>query len=636
MTKNIEHKEQMKIVIVGHVDHGKSTLIGRLFHDTDSLPDGKFDEIQAMCKKRGMPFEWSFLTDALQSERDQGITVDTTQIWFKTKKRDYVIIDAPGHKEFLKNMISGAANSEAALLVIDANEGVKEQSKRHGYLLHLLGVDQVAVAVNKMDLVGYSQEKFDAIEKEYRAYLKGIGVEPRFIIPIAAREGDCIIETSNNMPWYKGPAILEALDLFQKKPELTALPFRMPVQDVYKFDERRIIVGRIESGILKVGDEVTFSPSNLGGRVKTIENFLGPELKQVSAGMSVGFTLEDQIFVERGQVTSINDNTAPALTNVFRARLFWLGNSPLEVGKRYKIKVGTAELNAEVKEIEKVVDTGDLSQAEATKVEKNAVAEVIFRVKGIAALDEFAANNKMGRFVVMEGYHVVGGGIIDLKGFANQRPKTKIKSTNIHYSESGITAHQRAMLNGHLGGVLWFTGLSGSGKSTLAKGLQRRLFEKGYHTYVLDGDNIRKGLNSDLGFEPKDRSENIRRVGETAALFADAGTIVITAFIAPYKADRDSARVAAGNKFHSIYIKADIKTCEKRDPKGLYEKARKGEIKDFTGISAPYEEPDNADLVIDTSKLSIEDGIEKLVEYVEKNLVEPVEKLSEVGKAGGI
>lgn len=629
-------KEQMKIVIVGHVDHGKSTLIGRLFHDTDSLPDGKFEEITAQCEKRGMPFEYSFLLDALQAERDQGITIDTTQIWFKTDKRDYVIIDAPGHKEFLKNMISGAANSEAALLVIDANEGVKEQSKRHGYLLHLLGVDQVAVAVNKMDLVDYSEKKFKEIEKEYREYLKGIGVEPTYIIPISGREGDSVATKSENMNWYKGPTVLEALDHFEKKPELVDLPFRMPVQDVYKFDERRIIVGRVESGKLKVGDEVIFSPANRTGTVKTIENFLGPELKEVSAGQSVGFTLEEQIFVERGHVTSLAAE-APTLTNLFRAKLFWLGKNPLEQGKRYKVKIGTSELNVEVKEIEQVVDTGDLKRASAAKVEKNAVAEVVFRVKGLAALDQFSDNNKMGRFVLMEGYDVVGGGIIDLEGFANMRKEIDVKSQNIHPYEFGIRPEHRAIVNGHLGGVLWFSGLSGSGKSTLARGLQRVLFEKGYNVYVLDGDNIRGGLNADLGFKPEDRTENIRRVGEAAALFADAGTIVITAFIAPYKEDRDRARVAAGDKFHSIYVKADIETCEKRDPKGLYQKAKKGEIKDFTGISAPYEEPENADLVIDTTKLSAEEGIQTLVDYVENNLVQPVKHIGDVGfEAGGI
>lgn len=658
-TDSAQKREQLKIVIVGHVDHGKSTLVGRIFHDTDSLPEGKFEQIEAMCKKRGMPFEWSFLTDALQSERDQGITVDTTQIWFKTKTRDYVIIDAPGHKEFLKNMVSGAANSEAALLVIDAKEGVREQSKRHGYLLHLLGVDQVAVAVNKMDLVGYSEERFNEIEKEYRAYLKSIGVTPTFIIPISGREGDNIVHSSwsmvdgkkeksqpstinyqpstNNMPWYKGPSILEALDHFKLKPKPVDMPLRFPVQDVYKFDERRIIAGRIESGTLKEGDEILFSPNNKVVKVASIENFNGPKLEVVSAGMSVGITLSEQIFVERGNVVS-HKKDAPVLTNIFRAKIFWLGDNPIKIGNRYKLKINTSEYDVTVKEIEKVVDTNDLSQADkASEVQKSAVAEIILRVRGLASLDEFTSNSATGRFVLVENYRIVGGGIIDMKGFANQRTEFDVKSQNLYAVESRIDPVRRALANGHKGGVLWFSGLSGSGKTTLALELERKLFEKGYQVFVLDGDNIRKGLCADLGFEPKDRSENIRRIGEVAALFADSGTIVITAFISPYKKDRDKARVAAGDDYHSIYIKADVATCEKRDPKGLYKKARKGEIKGFTGIDAPFEEPENADLVIDTSKQSIDESVAQLLEYVEKNLVKPVKELSKKysGFAGG-
>ena len=622
-----KEREQLKIVIVGHVDHGKSTLVGRMFHDTDSLPEGKFEQVKKASEKRGMPFEWSFLMDALQAERDQGITIDTSQIWFKTKKRDYVIIDAPGHKEFLKNMVSGAANSEAALLIIDAKEGVKEQSKRHGYLLHLLGVSQIAVVVNKMDMVGYDEKTFRQIEKEYRAYLSEIGVTPTYVIPISAREGDCIIKSSENMPWYDGPSIIGALDKFKRKPDLDALPLRMPVQDVYKFDERRIVVGRIESGSLKVGDEITVSPTNKVVKVSSIEVWHSPEREEVSAGMSVGITLSEQIFVERGHIISHRKN-APFLTNVFRARLFWLGEQSLVKGKRYLLKLGTSECQVEVIEIEQVVDTGNLARAKATAVEKGAVAEVILKVRGVAALDAFEDNAKLGRFVLLENFKIVGGGIIDLKGFPNHRPDTKVKSTNITMVESKISPQARELQNGHKGGVLWFTGLSGSGKSTLANELQQRLFERGYQVYILDGDNIRGGLNADLDFSPKGRSENIRRVGEVAALFAGAGVICITAFISPYKADRHRARVAAGEYFHHVYIKADVETCAKRDPKGLYEKAKSGEIKDFTGISAPFEEPQTPDLVIETAKLSIEDSVAKLVDYVEANLVKPVRDAS--------
>lgn len=521
-------------------------------------------------------------------------------------------------------MVSGAANSEAALLIIDAKEGVKEQSKRHGYLLHLLGVSQIAVVVNKMDMVGYSQERFDAIEKEYREYLDEIGVKPTYIIPVSARDGDCIVGMSEHMPWYNGPSVIEALDHFKKAPALNDLPLRIPVQDVYKFDERRIIVGRIESGQLSAGDEVIFSPSNKRARVKTIESWgPGDVPKTVSSGMSVGFTLEEQIFVERGDVVSHTEQ-APMLSNIFRARIFWLGHKDLTVGDKFKLKINTSEYPVEVKEIEQVIDTDNLAHGKATKVARNAVAEVVLRSNAVITLDPFSDNSITGRFVLVDEYLVVGGGILDMEGFENQRTLTRAKSTNIHQVDSDITAERRGYLNGHKGGVLWFTGLSGSGKTTLAMELQKRLFAKGYQVYVLDGDNVRNGLNRDLGFSPEDRSENIRRIGEVAALFADAGVIVITAFVSPYKKDRDAARVSAPSAFHSIYIKADVDTCEKRDPKGLYKKARSGEILDFTGVQAPYEEPDNPDLVINTMDQDIEGSVEKLVKYVEKQLVDPV------------
>ena len=624
-----EHqKEQLKIVIVGHVDHGKSTLVGRLFYETDSLPEGQYEKVRKSSEKRGMPFEWSFLTDALQSERDQGITVDTTQIWFKTPKRDYVIIDAPGHKEFLKNMISGAASSEAALLIIDANEGVKEQSKRHGYLLHLLGVRQIAVAVNKMDLVKYDEKTFKAIEKEYTKYLKEIGVTPTFIIPISAREGDNIVKKSDNMKWYKGPAITEALDQFKQLPQLTDLPLRLPVQDVYKFDERRIIVGRIESGKLKVGDKIIFSPHNRVETIKTIEAWGMPTQTEAYAGQSVGITLENQIFVERGNVAS-HVEKAPFLTNIFRAKLFWLSDKPLEAGKKYKLKLSTASYQVEVKEVEKVVDTNDLAHSDTKKLERSGVGEVIFRSRSLIAVDDFADNSKTGRFTIVDGYDTVGGGIIDLRGFEDFRKTLATKSENITSANFRVSRREREIAQGHKGGILWFSGLSGSGKSTISNEVQARLFQKGYNVYVLDGDNIRQGLNSDLGFSAADRSENLRRVAEVANLFADSGTIVITAFIAPYKEDRHRARAIAPDNFHTVYIKADLATCEGRDPKGLYKKARKGEIKDFTGVNAPFEEPENPDITIENSKNSIEESVQQLLSYIEEHFVKPVRESKE-------
>jgi len=612
-------RDLLRIVIVGHVDHGKSTLVGRMFHDTGSLPDGKYESIKAMCERRGVPFEWAFLMDALQAERDQGITIDTSQIWFKTDYRDYTIIDAPGHKEFLKNMITGAAQSDAALLIIDAAEGVREQSRRHGYLLHLLGIRQVAVAVNKMDLIAYEKDQFDLIEHEYRDYLTSIGVTPTFVIPVSARQGDNIVEQSTQMPWYKGPTIVKALDSFMPTAAPVERPLRFPVQDVYKFDHRRIIAGRIEEGRLRVGDTLVFSPSNKSARVQSIESWSTvPGKKQpteASAGESVGITLDEQIFVERGELVSHAEHP-PIETDVFRARIFWLGHEPMVKGKSYRIKLGTLEAPVTVQSIESIIDTSDLSNTSSHQVERNQVAEIVLRARRMLALDEFSKAPKSGRFVLIDKYDIAGGGIISMDGYADQRDLITARSTNITRVVHGIDTAARAFRNGHKGGVLWFTGLSGAGKSTLAVALEKKLFEKGYNVYVLDGDNVRHGLNANLSFSPEDRAENIRRVGEVAALFGRAGMIAITSFISPYRSDRDRAREAAEN-FHEIHVKADVATCEARDPKGLYKKARAGEIKDFTGISAPYEAPDNPELVVDTAEAQIDECVERLVNYVE-------------------
>lgn len=616
MSKSETPRESMRIVIVGHVDHGKSTLVGRLFHDTGSLPDGKYEAIRAMCERRGMPFEYAFLMDAFQAERDQGVTIDTAQIWFKTALRDYVIIDAPGHREFLKNMVTGAAASDAALLLIDANEGVREQSRRHGYLLHLLGVRQVAVAINKMDLVDYSQARFEEVEREYRAYLESIGVTPTFVIPVSAREGANIAERAPAMDWWTGPTVLEALDRFDVVTQADDLPLRLPIQDVYKFDDRRIFAGRIESGRLAVGDTVLFSPSNRTAIVRSIEAWSVPNAPvDAAAGQSVGFTLDDQIFAERGEIVS-HEAAPPVETDVFRARLFWLGQRPLTVGERYKLKLHTSEAEVDVQSIERVIDTGDLSSHKADSVPRNAVAEVVLRTRKMLALDPFTAAPTTGRFVLVDGYDIAGGGIVSMEGYADQRHLITRRATNVQRVEHDIATGTREQRNGHRGGVLWFTGLSGAGKSTLAVAVEQRLFNLGWQVYVLDGDNVRHGLNADLGFSPEDRAENIRRVGEVAALMSRAGMLVITAFISPYRSDRDRARAAAGDRFHELFIHADLDVCEQRDPKGLYRKARAGEIGDFTGISAPYEAPAAPELTVDTGAEDVETCVARIVDYV--------------------
>ncbi len=617
VTRNV-----MNIVMVGHVDHGKSTLVGRLIHDTGAMPEGKLEELRAVCKNRGMPFEWGFLLDALQGERDQGVTIDAAHIRFRTDRRDYAIIDAPGHREFLKNMVTGAASAEAAVLLIDVVEGVREQTRRHAYLLHLLGVRQVAVAVSKMDLVDFAASRFEEVAGECRDYLAAIGVEATAIIPVAARDGDNIVDRSSRMDWYQGPTVIGALDEFITAPSPVDLPLRLPLQDVYRFDDRRILAGRIDTGRLAVGDELLFSPSNKTARVATIENWNGPAPTEASAGQSIGITLDEQIFVERGEVASHVEDP-PLETNVFRAHLFWLGAKPLVAGQRYKLKLNTTEAQVVVQEIERVIDTHDLSTSEADRVERNGVAEVVLRSATLLPLDEFATNPRGGRFVLVDGYQIAGGGIINMEGYPDQRSLITVMGTNLTEVEHRVPLEARITRNGHRGGVLWFTGLSGSGKSTLAIEVEHRLFRKGYQIYVLDGDNVRAGLNANLGFSPDDRAENIRRVGEVAALFSDAGFIVISAFISPYRADRDRAREAAEayevGRFHEVYIKADLETCEGRDPKGLYKRARAGEIADFTGISAPYEPPEATDLEVDTGAQSIAQSVQHIIDYIERH-----------------
>lgn len=406
-------KDTLNIVVVGHVDHGKSTVIGRLLQDTHSIPEGAIERVKRISKEKGKPFEYAYLLDAFEEEQKQGITIDTTQIQFQTAKRDYVIIDAPGHKEFLKNMISGAANAEAALLIIDANEGIQEQSKRHGYILSLLGIKKVYVLVNKMDLIGYSEEKFIGIEYEMNRFLNNLNVFPLKYIPISAFYGDNMIEKSKNMPWYSGKPVLEAIDDFEKGKGLENIDLRFPIQDVYKFDARRIIAGRIESGQLRVGDQILISPSNRMTRVKSIEAWVEKDrVNTVEAGMSVGITVEDEFFNKRGEFISHLENP-PLVSNFIEANLFWMGKQSLFENKKYKLKLATQEVECEIFSINRVIDATTLiTNEDAVAVRTNDVAEVILKTKESIAFDPFHVNQHSGRFVLVDGYDVCGGGIV--------------------------------------------------------------------------------------------------------------------------------------------------------------------------------------------------------------------------------
>jgi bifunctional enzyme CysN/CysC len=530
-TPDTKPAENLNIVIVGHVDHGKSTLLGRLYADTGSLPDGKLEKVQAICKQQGKEFEYAFLFDAFLEEQEQGITIDTARTFFMWKGRQYIIIDAPGHKEFLKNMISGAARAEAALLLIDALEGVKEQSKKHGYLLSLLGVRQFAVVVNKMDLVGYRQDVFEGIEKEYREFLGQFKAVPSQFIPVSAKLGDNIANRSHQMPWYSGSTVLEALSAFRKEAARAEQPLRLPVQDVYKFDARRIITGRITAGRLKVGDHLVFSPSNKRANIRTVEAFnIEPQPTEGQAGQSIGITLDEQIFVERGEIASHQENL-PLVSTAFRANLFWLGKRPLEKGRKYLLRVATKEVDCEVAVIHRIIDTMDLAQQQGSNaVSKNQVAELTLRTKVPVAFDLSASIDATGRFVLVDEYDIAGGGIItELVHDDQEFLREEARRRDFAWVKGEVTVEDRAQQYGHRAAVVLITGGRHTGKSFLARKLEGRLVADGRHAYLLDGENLRRGLDADLSEEERGQTtEMARRYGEVARLLTDTGLIVVS------------------------------------------------------------------------------------------------------------
>jgi bifunctional enzyme CysN/CysC len=615
-TPNGTTRPQVRIVIVGHVDHGKSTLVGRLLHETGSLPDGKLEMLKAVSARRGMPFEWSFLLDALQTERDQGITIDTTQIRFRTRSRDVVLIDAPGHAEFLRNMITGASQADGAVLIIDALEGVRDQTRRHGYLLHLLGIKQVAVVVNKMDRVDFSAIRFKEISDEISAHLIGLGVTPSAVIPISARDGDGVAERTPRIGWYKGPTVVEALDALEPARPLEQLALRLPVQAIYKFDDRRIVAGRIESGNLAAGDEIVIMPAGKIARIRTVESWpVTPLGGPQGAGRSVGITLDRELFLERGDVIA-HTGQSPRDTRRIRARIFWLHDKELSKGDAILIRLGTREARATVVAIEKAVDPGELSNAETRSIARNHVGEIDISLAQPIAADPYSENPRTGRLVIEVNGRIAGGGLV-LSVDAGQRAVP----IDIVPVESALRPEERSARYRHNGAVIWLTGLPGSGKSTLARALERRLFSNGGSPILLDGDTLRAGLNGDLGFSAQDRSENIRRLAEVATHLARNGHIAIVAAVSPSKEDRAAARRIADTAFREIYVATPAEICETRDPKGHYAKARAGALQGFTGIGNDYQPPTECELTIDTSIRSVAVATEEIEKMLARTAV---------------
>jgi len=611
----MQRETPLALVLAGHVDHGKSSLLGRLLHELDLLPAGKADELAKLSERRGVPLEWSFALDSFQAERDQAITLDTTRVRLKTPHRTLVVIDAPGHKELLKNMIGGASAASAALLVLDAQAGAEEQTLRHAYLLKLLGVRELVVAINKMDLIGYSEATFRTREHEVGTALARLALQPRAIVPVSARDGVNLKDRGSLVPWHRGPTLLAALEAIPTPKADRALPLRLPVQDVYRSDTQRAIAGRVESGALAVGDELLFSPSGRSARVAALRAWPHDGPKTVEAGDNAAIVLDRPLVVERGEVASHREHP-PKWTSVFDAEVFWLAATPLTPGRELTLQLATRAVGVRVQAIRHRVDVATLELQPATAIVATEVARVTLRAHELLALDDFSALPATGRFVLRDGFVTVGGGIVDASGYPDQHV-ARAAAANLTPMRHQVTDVERAARMGHAGAVVWLTGLSGAGKSTLAMALERRLFDAGYAAYVLDGDNVRRGLNANLGFSPEDRQENIRRIGEVAALFADAGFICITAFISPYRDDRQRAREATrGDQFLEVHVRADLAVCEARDPKGLYWKARHGEIKGFTGIDSPYEEPDAPELVVDTSQQDIATCVDQLFKFV--------------------
>jgi bifunctional enzyme CysN/CysC len=477
MTQETETSQNpLKTVFVGHVDHGKSTLVGRLLYETDSLEEGKYEKVKKTCEKRGVPFEWAFLMDALQAERNQNITIDTAQIWFETDLRPYTIIDAPGHKEFLKNMVTGAAQANAALLLIAADEGVQEQSRRHCHMLSMLGIDQVTVIVNKMDLVDYDRETFDEIVDEYSQFLEGIGVEPRNFVPTSAREGDNVVgDPNDNLPWWDGNTVIEEMDSFDEPTQVTDRTLRFPIQDIYRFDDRRILAGRVESGQMSVGDELIFTPHGKRAEVETIEKWQAPSPESVEAGESTGITLSKEIFVERGHVASTLEDV-PEQTTQFKANIFWLGKSPLKVGEPYKLKLHTIAEECTVTSIERIMDGANLEpiEEERSQINRYDVAEVLIETRRPIAIDKASEQPTVGRFVIVDEYDVAGGGIVQEVVQTEAGEGDKFER---------VSMQERLRRVGHRGAVLE---LHAEHADRLAVMLERELFERGINALYLD------------------------------------------------------------------------------------------------------------------------------------------------------
>lgn len=542
----MKNREQMNIVVAGHVDHGKSTVIGRLLADTGSLPVGKLEQVKAQCERNARPFEYAFLLDALKDEQAQGITIDTARCFFKSDKRDYIIIDAPGHVEFLKNMVSGAARAEAALLVIDAHEGIAENSKRHGYLVSMLGIRQIIVLVNKMDLIGFNRGSYDALVAEYSLFLKKLGISPKAFIPVSARHGINLASQSAIMKWYDGPTVLELMDSLEKKVDSDDKPFRFPVQDIYKFteqnDDRRIIAGTVESGSISVGDQVVFLPSGKESVISSIEGFNTPARSRITCGYAVGFTLKDELYVKRGEIMCRTGQRKPLVSSFFRANVFWMGTAPLVRHKKYMLKLATAKVPVRLMEIVSCIDATELTSVSGKQqVDRHDVAECIFETVKPLAFDPVGEVEASGRFVIIDSFDIAGGGIILSSSSREQKWLDQhVKSREIHWARSSVSPRVRSERNGHQGKTIVICG--NDRRELVARELESALFSRQYQAYYCGIENLRAGFDAETGTSEDYSYERILHLGELARILTDAGVIFVTTVDSADNSDLETLR----------------------------------------------------------------------------------------------
>jgi bifunctional enzyme CysN/CysC len=604
-----EHKSLLRFITCGSVDDGKSTLIGRLLYESKMIFDDQLTALEQDSKKvgtRGGELDFALLVDGLAAEREQGITIDVAYRFFSTDKRKFIVADTPGHEQYTRNMITGASTADLAVILIDARKGVLTQSRRHSFLVSLVGISRIVLAVNKMDLVGYSRETFEAIVADYREFAARIGLKDITPIPLSAVYGDNIIERGSNTPWYQGPTLMQHLENVPVGDEIAAQAFRLPVQWVNRPNlDFRGFAGQIAGGTVRPGDRIRVLPS---GRESTVARIVTADgdLERAVAGQSVTLTLSSEVDVSRGDVIAAGD-APPQVASQFEATIVWMHDEPMLQGRAYLMKAGTQTVTATITPVKHKINVNTLEQLPAERLELNDIGVCELELDRPIPFESYADNHALGGFILIDrlSNSTVGAGVIN---FALRR------SQNVHWQAMDVDKQVRARQKGQRACVLWLTGLSGAGKSTIANRIEKLLTAQGRHTYLLDGDNVRHGLNKDLGFTAQDRVENIRRVAEVSKLMVDAGLIVLVSFISPFRSERRMAReLFAGGEFLEVFIDTPLAEAERRDVKGLYKKARRGELKNFTGIDSPYEAPEEPEIRIDTTSMSPDEAAEHIV-----------------------